>query len=451
MKKLGCVVLILLTAFRFPLGAHGATIYEPTEPVNSDAALLYNLDTDTVIYSKNETDPKYPASLTKIMTCILALENTQNLDTEMVTYPTYVQDELYRYQVANGSVSLGGLVAGEELTMRQALYAIMLSSANEASMSIADHIGGSQEGFVRMMNQRAKELGAKNTNFVNPNGLFDEKHVTTAYDMAQITLHAIELPGFMDIVSTATYESGPTNVHENLTWSTTNYLMIEGNSYYNSNVQGVKTGSLPESGRCFISTATKSGYRYLLVLMDAPYYDEDGNAMNANLAFTDANNIYKWVFETFVVQTVKDQGEHVGEIEVRFNLEQDKVLLVTAERFSALVPRQVTKNDVVVKPLIPEYIDAPVTKGQHVGEGILMLAGEEIGRVDLLAYENVSVSNTLVFLDKAKGILQAIAGNFLFKFLIIFLVLLILFYIFVMIQRNKNRKRKGGYRPRRRI
>lgn len=448
-KKLMSLLAALILVCGFPFGASGATLYEPDTEVAANAVYLYNIDTNSVIYAKNESEVKYPASLTKIMTCILALENTKDLDKEIVVLPKYVESELYDYQREHGSISLGGVVAGEELTMRQALYALMLPSANEVAMAIADHIAGSQDSFAQMMTQRAKDLGAKNTNFVNPNGLFDEAHVTTAYDMAQITLHAIGLPGFMDIVSTVTYDSGPTNKHENLNWSTTNYMMVQGNSYYNSRVKGVKTGSLPEAGKCFISTASHGGYTYLLVLMDTPYFQDDGVAMRPdNLAFTDANNIYNWVFDTFEVKTLREHGEYVAEVKVRYNMEQDTVPLMMGSRFSALVPEQVSKTDVTVRAEIPEYIDAPVTKGQYVGEGILMLAGEEIGRVELQAAENVSASQILIVTDFVSNIV----GNpkFWLRFGVIFLILLVV-YIVLMIRRNRRRRRGGSYRPRRRI
>lgn len=420
----------------------------PPFEVGAKAAYLYNLDTDTLIYAKNEDEPMYPASVTKIMTCILALENTPDLDGTMATFPTYVQDYLYNYQRQNGVISLGGLLAGEELSMRQLLYALMLPSANEAAMVIADHLGGSQEGFVEMMNKRAKELGAKNTHFANANGLFDENHVTTAYDLAQMTKHAMELPGFMDIVSSSTYDSGPTNKHDNLTWNSTNQMMIQGNNYYYPSLKGIKTGTLPESGRCFVSSATRDGFTYLLVVLGSPYLDAEGKAMQNNTAFEDTAKIYDWVFDTYKVKSLMEKGYRVTEIPLRLSMDQDHIPLMAGERFTALVNKSIEASSVTPIPEIPDSIDAPVTKGDKIGEVRLMLNGEEIGRVPLLAAQTVAASPMLVMLEKVKAVMK----SFWFKFGVVFAVALIILYIVLMIIRNRNRRRyNDNYRPRRRL
>lgn len=450
MKKRMIVVLVFSCLLSLPLSARAENNYAPDFEVESKAVYLYNMDTGDRIFEKNAAEAMYPASLTKIMTCILALEHTENLDTEIVTYPQYVQDYLYDYQYiqGNGIVSNADLMAGEQLTMRQALYALMLPSANEVAMTIADHIGGSQEGFAAMMNVKAKELGARNTNFVNPNGLFDASHVTTAYDMAQITMYALELPGFMDIVTTSVFECPPTNIHENgLVWTSTNRMMMpESVEYYYGPVQGVKTGTLPEAGRCFISTATKDGFTYLLVIMGAPYLDEEGSPLPERREFLETKRIYEWVFDTFRVKTLVDKGKHVGDIALNLNLDQDRLRLMTADRYTALLPKDVEASSVTFIPDIPDSWDAPVAKGESIGEVALILNGEEIGRVELLAAETVNASQLLVILEKVK----AVTRSFWFKFAVVLVVLLIVFYITLMILRNRNRRR-SGYNPRRRL
>lgn len=447
-SKLLLLLLTLVLAAQLGLPAAAAT-YPIGAEVGAQAVYLYNLDTDTLIAEKNMDEPMYPASLTKIMTCILALENTPNLDTEKVVYPNYIQDYLYNYQWVqkNGAVSLADLRAGEELSMRQLLYALMLPSANEAAMIIADHIGGSQEDFARMMNARAKELGANHTNFVNPNGLFDEKHVTTAYDIAQITKHALELPGFLEIVTTIAYDSGPTNFRENVVWDTTIKMQVPSNTeYYYPGIKGVKTGSLPQAGSCYVSTCTRDGFTYLLVVLGSPYLDENGKMLARMGSFEDTKNIYDWVFATFKRKSLVEKGAHVQEVKLNLSLEKDHIKLMTGERFTALVPVTTEVSDVTQVPEIPESVNAPVQKGDHIGELRLILGGEEIGRVSLLAAESVEASPILLLWEKVKSILS----SFWFKFLVILLVLLILFYIFIMILRNRNRRRRG-YRPRRRI
>jgi len=423
--------------------------FTPNFDVQSTAVYLYNMDTGDLIYTLNANERRYPASLTKIMTCILALELTEDLDTEIVVYPQYVQDFLYDYQYiqGHGIVSNADLRAGEELTMRQILYAMMLPSANEAAMTLAHHIGGSQEGFVDMMNSRARALGAMNTNFMNPNGLFHQEHVTTAYDMALITMHAMTLPGFMEFANATVFECPPTNIHLNgLVWTTTNRMLVPDNEHYYAPVRGIKTGTLPQSGRCLVSTATKDGFTYLLVLMGAPYLDEDGGILPRQMAFVETRQFYEWVFETFRVKTLVDKGRHVGDIELRLNMEQDRLRLMTAERFTALLPTEVEASSVEFQLFVPEYLEAPVQKHDHIGEVALILNGEEKGRVDLLAAESVEASYILVMLENVREVTR----SFWFKFAVIGAVFLIVFYIVMMVIRN-NKLKRSGYRPRRRL
>ena len=429
--------------------------HTPNFVPTANGVYLYNLDTEEVIYAKNKEEHMYPASLTKIMTCILALENTEDLDTEIVTYPQYVQDYLYDYQYVqkNGMVSNAELMAREQLTMRDALYALMLPSGNEVAMTIADHVGDSQEGFAAMMNARARELGAMNTNFVNANGLFDENHYTTPYDIALMAQHAMSLPGFMDIVNTTVYECPPTNIHPNgLVWSSTNLMMSPGSTkYYYAPVRGIKTGSLPQAGYCFVSTATRDGFTYLLVLMGAPMFDVDGNRLPDRTDFLETRDFYEWVFSSFRVKTLVDKGKHVADIPLRLCQEQDRLRLMTAERFTALLPEDVEASQVDFQAHVPESIDAPVEKHTEIGEVSLWLSGKEIGRIPLLAAESVVASPMLILLEQVKAILH----SFWFKFAATLLGFLIVAYIILMIVRNRNknrnRSRGGNYRPRRRL
>jgi len=447
MKYLCSLLVIAVVCVSLSAGAHAAAVGEPNFDISAKGVYLYNLDTDLLIYEKNADEPMYPASLTKIMTCILALEKTGDLDKEMLTYPNYIQDYLYNYQYVqgNGGVSTGGLLAGQELPMRELLYALMLPSANEAAMIIADHLAGSQESFADMMNARARELGCTGTSFVNPNGLFDARHVTTPRDMALLTQHAMDLPGFMEIVSTTTRRYTPSGGSE-LVWETTNQMMVEKSSYYYPALRGVKTGTLPESGYCFVSTATRDGFTYLLVVMGAPITDSEGKTVSQNTAFAETQRLYDWVFDTYKRKSLVERGKYVKEIPLRLSMDKDFLQLMTADRFTALVPNSVEASSVTMKFDIPESVDAPVKKGDLIGKVTLVLAGEEIGEVELLAAESVSASTLLLVLEKVR----AVVGSFWFKFAIIFILLLIAFYVVMIILRNRGR-RKSGYRPRRRL
>lgn len=449
MKKfmlLLCAALLVCAISPPALAAEG---YSPDFEVNARAVYLYNLDTETLIWSNNADMPLAPASTTKIMTCILALENTPDLERETVVYPAYVQDYLYDYQYVqgNGAVSHAGLMAGEELSMKDALYALMLPSANEVAMTIADHIGGSQEEFVAMMNRRARELGATNTNFVNANGLYDDGHVTTAHDLYVMARHAMSLAGFMDIVTATSYSCPPTNIHESgLKWETTNQMMVQNSSHYYPSVKGIKTGALPQAGHCLVSTASRDGFTYMLVVLGATTTDADGKQIAGQAAFIESKKIYDWVFDTFRVKKLVERGRHVTEIPLRLNMDKDHIKLMTGDQFTSLLPKDIEASSVTLIPEIPDSVDAPVEKGDKIGEAVLILSGEEIGRVPLLAAESVSASQLLVTLEQVKNIMR----SFWFKFAVVFIVLLILLYIVLMIVRNRNQRRRG-YKPRRRL
>ncbi|MCL2034547.1 MAG: D-alanyl-D-alanine carboxypeptidase [Oscillospiraceae bacterium] len=408
------------------------------------------MDTGEAIFEKNASQKLEPASLTKIMTCILALENTADLDNEMVIYPQSIQDYLYTYSRDYGAVSLGGLIAGEELAMRKLLYAMMLPSANEAALIVAEHIAGSQEAFADMMNRRARELGAKNTNFVTPNGLHHPEHVTTAEDMAIIALHALSIPEFASIVTTDIYDSGPTNKHENLRWENTNLMQLEENSFYYPGLSGVKTGTTPQAGRCFISTATRDGFSYLLVVMGSDFYDGEGEVIDGNMAFRDTAMFYNWAFGSFRVKNLIQKGRYVAEIPVRLSTERDAIRIMTADAFSALVYYEEDASKIRLEFDIPDYVEAPVKRFDKIGTARIILSGKDMGEMELLAADTVDASRILILWESMKGVL----ASFWFKYAIVFTVLSVITYTFVMITHNRRRRRlKGGgkYRPRRRM
>ncbi|MCL2857108.1 MAG: D-alanyl-D-alanine carboxypeptidase [Oscillospiraceae bacterium] len=443
------LTILLLLASTSPASAQQGLGREPGIQIHSQAVYLFSLDEQIVVYQRNADIPLYPASLVKIMTAILAIENTPDLRT-LVTYPRYVQDYLFEYQRRYSvNVSLAGMRAGEQLPMSSLLHAIMLQSGNEAAMTIADHVGGSQEGFVEMMNARARALGATSTNFTNANGLPDPNMVTTARDMGIITRHAIGLPGFMDIATAVNYTAGPTNLSPRLEWGTTITMQVPGNSLFYPYLRGIKTGTTPQAGRNFISTATRDGFSYLLVVMNAPFLDpETGAQFPVHYAFADTRNIYDWAFDVFRVMPVIERGLRVHEVPLRLSSSQDFLPLEAGDRFSALMARDTDPNDGLTMTFeVPDWVDAPVSRGDHIGYMRVQLYGRDVGRLELLAAETIGASRHLVLLDQAGEIM----GSFWFRFGIIFVILLIVAYTALMIARNRNRRRRGGFRPRRRL
>jgi hypothetical protein len=227
--------------------------------VNAKAALLMDYESGRMLYGLNERDTEYPASITKVMTALLTLEAVDQgvltLD-QQVAAPSLVND-------MDPTGSSADIKEGEVLTVEQLLYCMMLVSANEAACILAETVAGSQDAFVALMNQRAQELGCTGTHFVNPNGLHDPNHYSTAWDIYLFTREAMKNETFMKICSTASYVVPATNMSEERELYTTNSLISNWRimGYQYDGADGIKTGSTEESGYCLVSTAKRSGRR----------------------------------------------------------------------------------------------------------------------------------------------------------------------------------------------
>ncbi len=444
-KRFVFVILAVLTVLS--LGIQTACALET--PINfeetAEAVYMINLDTDTVVFEKNADERRSPASITKIMTMALALEMCENPAETYVTAPDYIWNEFEGINISHCDIK-----RGETLTMQDLLYGMALQSANEAANIVADYLGnGSISDFVELMNQKAKEIGAVNTHFTNPHGLYGADHYSTAYDIYLIAKYALGVPGFRDLISATTYTALYADKHpEPLNFFTTNQMMMKNSDYYYEGLEGIKTGTLPEAGKCFVSTATRNGFTYLLVVLGCPAYDENGDQLAENYAFTDTANFYDWAFSTFRVKTLIEEGRIVAQTDLELTWGKDYLLVMTDGRYSALLPEEVQVSSVVTEPVFnQEAVRAPVKKGDEVGYLRLILAGEEMGRVPLVAAESADMSQWLFIVDY----IERISGSFWFKFAVIFLVLLVVLYVVLVIVHNRNRRRYRDVRRRRRL
>ncbi len=228
--------------------------------INAQAAIVMDLDTGDILYEKNAHQQLYPASITKVMTCLLAVENGNVND--VITVSDSVME-----QVEEGSSAIG-LQSGEQLTLKDALYGMMLNSGNECALAIAEHIAGSTGAFSIMMNDRARELGCTDSNFVNPNGLQDQNHYTSCYDMALIGCAAYQYPEFKTLISSQAYTIPETNLNEERPLWQENRLIYSGNKdYYYQYCTGGKTGYTETALATLISFAERDGRRLVTVVM----------------------------------------------------------------------------------------------------------------------------------------------------------------------------------------
>jgi len=387
--------LIVLTSLLAP--ARAAKDDTGDLEVEAKAALLIDPDTEELLYARNIHERIYPASLTKIMTCLLVLES---LDRGEIARDTV----LTASDVAVNSIppdgSTAGIKAGEELTVESLLYCIMLSSANEGCNILAEGVAGSIDAFVDRMNAKAQAIGCEDTNFVNTNGLPDDYHYTTAWDLYLITKEARTHADFMPIVSTIYFEVPATNLSEPRKLYTTNYLVSSyRTSYYlYQGAQGIKTGSTSAAGYCLVSSATRSGRSLLSVVLGAERVTlEDGTVLTKS--FTETAKLFDWGFDNFRRQVILDAGELVAEVPVELSQQQNSVKVHPAREVDRLLPKDLDPVKDIDREVIfdAESVDAPVAKGQVLGQIVLSRENTVYATVDLLADEDVSASKLLVF------------------------------------------------------
>lgn len=352
--------------------------------ITGQGVCVIDARTGAVIYGKGMNEVLYPASITKIMTALLTIEyvekNGGNYD-EQVTFP---QEAVFGLEP--DAVRLG-LVAGEVLTIREALYAVMLKSANEVCIGLGIHISGSHEAFAEKMTARAKELGCNNTQFRNSNGLHDKEHYTTAYDMALIMREAVKYGMFVELISTPSHDIPPTNkFEEKRPISNSNQLIQKNSQFYYEKAVGSKTGFTDQAQHTLVTYVKDGGAEMICAILygakSTPFTD---TAALCDYASRDYQNTVllektKTVTEVPVYQTVNREEQVVGSIGA-----------VPKEDISAFVPASAVNTKTVVSQTeIYDKILAPVKKGDVIGTVRLLSGDVEIGRTELLAANDVA-------------------------------------------------------------
>lgn len=416
-----------------------AAAYEPdTFSVRAEGCVLASLDTGELLYQKNENKRLYPASLTKVMTAVVVLDNCQNLD-ETVTASEHAINILL-----GTDSSTMGLVPGEQLSVLNLLYTLLVHSANDAANILAERFGGDIAGFVTLMNEKAAALGMNNTHFVNAHGLHDSNHYTSPYDMYLLTRYALKNETFVKIVETVRYTLPATNKSDRRILATTNFLQ-DANSvtpeYFYKYAGGVKTGYTDEAGRCLISTATKNGETYICVLMKSPVTNETG--AKVRYEFPDSKALYEWAFENFSYRQIYDTATPVGECPVALSDENDHVAVLLAENINATLPKDADNSTVEVQlNFDSETAVAPVKKGQRLGTATVKYAGKELATVEVVAMNDVSRSPLLYTLQVVTEFFASPAFKLVLTVLAVFILLLTAYCIWLNRHRKKRRRRR---------
>lgn len=408
MKQLKLVIVftIIFIALILPtntiLAANiDTTDYNPDKiETNSPSALLMDAKTGKILYSKNAFERKYPASTTKLMTAILTLENCE-LD-EVVTVS---HNAIFSIPVGYSHASLQ---EEEKLTVEQLLNVLLIPSANDAAVALAEHIAGSVEKFAEMMNNRAKELGCLDTHFINPNGIHNENHYSTAYDLAIIGRYAMKFEDIMRIAKVSQYTLPKTNKYnqENRIFNTTNGLVNENSEYFYSSATGLKTGYTDKSGYCIVATAKKGDVELLEVVLGSETIGE---------RYNDCKNLFDYGFENYAYEELVTSGEIVDTIEVSGATQETKTLnIVAKDSINPLIKNNIDKDSLTPKIEINENLTAPIAKDAVVGKISYEIDGD-VFSTDLIAESDVEASN-----------LETIVFRALLIFLILYLLVIIL-------------------------
>ena len=370
MKK----TLTLISAFLllFSLCVNTYSVEIPNPKIEAASAILIDAKSDYILYEKDADLKCYPASTTKIMTALLAIEK---LDTTAIATASETAVDVDR----DGSNM--GILAREVLTVEQLLYGLLVHSANDAANVLAEEVSGSIEAFVADMNIRAAELGMTGTHFANPHGYHDDNHYTTARDMSILAKEVMKNELFRKIVSTPTYEIPPTNRYTEIRYFSNNNSLInpmKGRKYLYTAATGIKTGHTSVAGNCLVSSAEKDGASYICVVLKAP------NTDGINYSFADTITLFDWGFDNFKMQTISDIDEIMATKEVRWAKKGAQAILTAKEPLNALLPRGYSQDKLLKTLNEPEKITAPVKEGETVGSITYSYDGRVLGEVELI-------------------------------------------------------------------
>lgn len=358
MKKIFYVLLIFIIILPIFNNLSFATELN----AESEAALLAELSTGKIIYEKNAKEVRYPASTTKIMTALLTLENCELTDTATVSHNAL--------QLVPSGYSNANLQEGEILTIEDLLYALLVKSANEAANVLAEHISGSIEEFSNMMNSRAKELGCENTNFVNPNGVHNENHYSTAYDLFLIATEAMKNETFRKIVSTPTYTLPATNKYPSAdrSFPNTNDLIRVNKSnradnYYYEDAIGIKTGYTKEAKNCLVAASNRDGLEFITVVLGSST-NEDGLSER----YLDTINMFDYGYENYMKTNIVKENDTIDTIEIKNGTKESKNMkVVIKDSIDAIVSKDLDINNISPTINLNENLRAPISAGEKVG------------------------------------------------------------------------------------
>lgn len=459
MKRVSAILLAFLLIFTFSSSSyatatseatteHPETTEYPDDPskqpdIVSNAAIVIDAATGQVLYEKNSHDKKYPASITKIMTTIIALDNNVDFN------DTITMSDNAIWGIERDSTNIG-LDVGEKITVEDCIYATMVKSANECAVAIAEYVAGDLDSFSKLMNDKAAEIGCENTHFITPNGLHDDNHYTSAYDMALITKYALQNDTFRQIAGTLSYTIPPTNLSEEATEIWNGNKMISSSSpYYYEYCEGGKTGYTTNANNTLVTFSKKDGLELICVILDC-----DG----AKYAYTDSKALYNYCYNNytyfyplsdFSFESTEEDAVNTNTILNNYysSLNHEMIDLTIDKNFSLLINKSMDTTQIQREIKLYDQADDNV-----LGEINFTYNGEQIGTTPITSTTPLLSSQMTQEEEKASTSIWKKIGKVLITILIVIaalLVVLTIYMLFAACVRKIKRNRRKRYRRRR--
>ena len=415
--------------------------------IDAAAAILVDADTGEVLYEQDSHVQRYPASITKVMTCLLTVEAIDRGELALT-------DQVTASANLHSGIGEGGSTAdlkeGEVISIEDLLYSALLPSANEACNVLAEAVAGDIGSFVELMNQRAAQLGMADTHFANTHGYHDPDHYTSAYDVSLMCMEAMKHPTFREIVASPSHPMTPTNMHpEARTLHTTNHLISTWTTreYYYEEATGVKTGSTPEAGYCLASSASRGDKSLIAVVMGAANY-RDNPQTNY---FTESERLLRFGFDNFQTTTILDENEiDIAERPVALSAGANYITVRPAASIVVTLPVDMDVSAFERSVELPDTVDAPIQAGDKLGSITVSYRGTVYGTVDLLANSDVPRSEWLYRLHQLQTFFGLLWVRIALGALAAGLLLLLLRRAILGKRRSRyGRNRGGGYSARR--
>lgn len=433
------LTLCLFAAALTPFASADILDYTTTPESTAKCVLLMDLDNGRELYSVNADQRAYPASTTKILTVLLAVEAVErgdiSLDDMVTAKPGFMEG-------ITTDASNAGIKEGETMSLRDLLYCAMLPSANEACNVIAMYVSDSVGSFVKLMNSRAAELGCTDTHFTNTNGMPDENHYTTARDLYRISAEAVKHETFTEICGTASYITAATNMHSERELHNSNALINEdsvyGKGYYYDGAYGVKTGRTDAAGLCLVAAAQRGGLNVMCVVLGA---DEDFENKVFD-SFGDAVKLFDWVFGNFSYRCLLEKETVVGELPVILGDGADSVALIADDDVVAFAPMGLTSEHIKLKPVLDcESLEAPVKADTVVGKvEVYDEYGTLYGEVAVRTQDDVKLAVNEYLEDYTKSFIET--NWIIMACALAFLIVLV--FIIVVIRHKRRSKKASG-------